>query len=45
MESEMEQKNSETRQKIRKIQVTILDHKIVIGKVREYGIGQFEATI
>ena len=41
----MGHKNSETQQKSREIQVTILDHTIVIVKMRGYGIGQFEATV
>jgi predicted GNAT family acetyltransferase len=41
----MGHKNSETRQKSREIQVTTLDHTIVIDKMRGYGVGQFEATV
>jgi hypothetical protein len=41
----MGHKNSEAQQKSREIQVTILDHTIVIVKMRGYGIGQIAATV
>jgi hypothetical protein len=45
MEGKMGQKNSGVQQKSREIQVTILDHTIVIVKMRGYGIGQFETAV